>query len=375
MRVYFVTRHYGQARGGLGRYEESLFPQLEKRIAIDRIPIRPVPVPRLLTSVAGLVGADLAAVARNHPCCLDPLPDDAIVHLSNQNLALALLVNQLPKSVITVHDIIPYVNLLKHPSQARYGSVLERLLIRINARSIHKATRIIADSDYTRNDLINFLGINRDKIDVVPLGVDHSVFRPLKVPADFYVRYHLRAEDRYILYVGSKDPRKNLKTLCAAVRKVCDVVPWARLLIVGRRGTPEQEKALREWVRNLNLTEHVRFIPFLPLAELPLMYNASTVFVYPSLYEGFGLPTLEAMACGCPVVASNATSLPEVVGDGGLLIEPKDVEAWAAAIVKVLTQDEVRQELRERGLKRAQYFSDERQADETIKVYEKLLQQ
>ncbi|MBC7232572.1 MAG: glycosyltransferase family 4 protein [Chloroflexi bacterium] len=373
--LYFVTRHYGQAQGGLGLYEESLLPWLQRKGNIRQIEIKPLSIPRRLVSIAALMGTDLAAVAQNYPCRLDPVPEDAIVHLSNQNLALASLANRLPASIITVHDVIPYIHLPGHQPLSVAGGPVERLLIRINAIGIRRATRVVADSQCTKNDLIRSLHIASNKIDVIPLGLDHNLFRPMKVPREFCRRYGLRGDEQYILYVGSQEPRKNLRTLCAAVGKVVTTVPQARLLLVGRQGTPEQESSLARWIQEAGLAKRTRRIPFVPLPDLPLMYNISTVLAFPSWYEGFGMPPLEAMACGCPVVASNTSSIPEVVGDGGILVDPREVDAFAAALSRVLTDKNLRQELRTRGIARAKLFTWERTADETIKVYRKVMEQ
>lgn len=196
-------------------------------------------------------------------------------------------------------------------------------------------------------------------------------FQPLEEVNITKVLKKYKINQPYILYVGSFDARKNLLGLLNAFSKLRQHLPAWKLVIVGARkwkSTP-----VFEVVQRLQLEEYVHFTGFVEEADLPALYNGADLFVFPSLYEGFGLPVLEAMACGIPVVTSNTSSLPEVAGDAALLVDPMDVEAIAAAMQQVLSDPGLAAELRRRGLEQASKFSWERTARETLAVYEKVL--
>ncbi len=232
-------------------------------------------------------------------------------------------------------------------------------------RFAQRASAIIAISENTRRDLAQRMQIPPEKVTVTYLGVN-PVFRPMDDAvglARVRQKYHLPA--RFILYFGTVEPRKNLLTLLDAYRALLardDALP--DLVIAGRKGWLHQPVLQR--VRELGLDARVQFTEWVDENDAPALMNAASVFVYPSLYEGFGLPPLEAMACGTPVVCSNASSLPEVVGDGGILVEPRDAGALAGAVERVLADQPLRADLRARGLAQARKFSWERTARETL---------
>jgi glycosyltransferase involved in cell wall biosynthesis len=175
----------------------------------------------------------------------------------------------------------------------------------------------------------------------------------------------------YLLYVGTIEPRKNLPTLLQAYRILLDRMGHApTLVIAGRKGWLHSPVFRR--VTELDLGGQVQFTDWIEQADLPALFSGATAFVYPSLYEGFGLPPLEAMACGTPVICSNASALPEVVGEGGLLVDPRDAGALARAMEQVLTDTSLRADLSARGLAQASKFSWERTARETLAVYDRV---
>lgn len=368
-KVTFVTQFYQRARGGLGRYEESLLLELGKRVQLSIRPAQPLAAPPVLEKMASWIGISLQGFLANYPCRVDSVSGD-LIHLCNQNLALSLFARQLPPSVLTVHDIITRVEKTQHPQMYSNLGAVARLMLHLNMMAIRRADRIISVSEYTKGDLAERLKIDPERIDVVHNGVDHELFRPLETPGP--ERYGLGDRDKTLLYVGSKHPRKNVGLVIQAMAQVAREFPQSVLILAGPPGTHDQEAAIDALIQDKDLAAHVVRIGFLSLEDLISLYNLSCVFVYPSLSEGFGLPPLEAMACGCPVVVSDATSLPEVVGDGGILVDPEDVEGWVHAITAVLKDDALREELRQRGLARAARFSWERAAEETIRVYEKL---
>jgi glycosyltransferase involved in cell wall biosynthesis len=192
-----------------------------------------------------------------------------------------------------------------------------------------------------------------------------------KTRARELVREKFGITGQFILFVSTIEPRKNLPTLLAAYSRLRDAYKSnARLVVAGHKGwlTEEVDQAIEKY----KLADQVCFLGSVPNQELAYLYNAARVFALPSFYEGFGLTPLEAMATGTPVVVSNVSSLPEVVGDAGILIDPNDVEAWTVALHRVLTEDALYAEMSEKGLKRSQKFSWDRAARETLQVYKKV---
>ncbi len=266
-------------------------------------------------------------------------------------------------TVLTVHDLIGYLFPANLPPVARF------YWARWLPFSIRFAGRIIADSEHTRRDLERLLGVPRERITVIPLAADER-FRPISDPvrrADVRDRYDLPAS--FILYVGTLEPRKGLDTLVNAYASLAAEFPHA-LVIAGKKGW--YTLPLFRQIEALGLRYRVRFTDYVDDADLPVLYSLADLFVFPSRYEGFGLPPLEAMACGVPVISSNAASLPEVIGDAGVLVPPDNVGALAAAMRQVLVDETLRANLRARGLARAGRFSWDETARQTAKVYEGL---
>ena len=264
--------------------------------------------------------------------------------------------------VITIHDL----SFLRYPHLFRPAN---RLYLRIFTRaSARRARRIIAVSAHAAEESVRLLGVAREKVDVVYHGVD-PWFRPLppEEVETFRARQGLPA--RFILYVGTLEPRKNLVRLVEAFARLGDPDVW--LVLVGGRGWYDEEIFAR--VEELRLKDRVLFPGYVQAEELPHWYNAATVFAYPSLYEGFGLPVLEALACGTPVLTSDRSALPEAAGDGGLLVDPCDVEAIAGGLHRLLTESTLREELRQRGLAHAGRFTWRRTAEETVATYRRAL--
>ncbi len=263
-------------------------------------------------------------------------------------------------SVVTVHDLA----FIRFPQTFR---AYNRIYLDVATRlSVQRAARILVVSEHTRREVIGLLGVAPERVVVTPNAVREH-FRPpdLAVLGAFRARKGL--PERFVLYVGTLEPRKNLTTLLEAYAEVAKQQA-APLLVGGGKGWLYD--AVFQRLEALGLRERVRFVGYLDEEELPLWYAAATVFVFPSIYEGFGMPPLEAMACGTPVVASNTSSLPEVVGDAGLTVSPYDPAALAAAISRVLDDADLRQELRERGLRQARAFSWRVTAERTLAAYE-----
>ena len=230
---------------------------------------------------------------------------------------------------------------------------------------IARASRLITLSESTKRDLKNLFGVPSDKIRVV-YPYTPPRFRPMPDVDAVAARYHLPS--KYILYVGTLERRKNLTALVRAFAEARRMASLEHaLVLVGQRGWLYED--VFRTVEELGLRDRVLFLGYVPDEDLPALYTHADLFVYLSLYEGFGLPPLEAMACGAPVIVSNVSSLPEVVGDAGLLVNPRDVPAIASEFVRVLADCDLRAAMRDRGLARARLFSQERFIQQTLEVY------
>ncbi|MCA9900826.1 MAG: glycosyltransferase family 4 protein [Ardenticatenaceae bacterium] len=265
-------------------------------------------------------------------------------------------------AVITVYDLSFYHFPERFPA-------LQRLYLSSQTRrSCQRARRIITISESSRQDVHRFLGVPLEWIDVVVPGVD-AVYRPL--PPDEVAAFRQRQGlERFVLHVGTLQPRKNIPVLIDAFARQDD--PELKLVLVGGKGWLYDE--IFRQVQALGLADRVIFTGYVPDDDLPLWYNAAELLVFPSVYEGFGLPVVEAMACGTPVIASNSSSIPEAVGEAGLLFAPNDVETLASQMTAVLTDTTLKNKLRQQGLEHAQTFSWARAGLETAVVYQRALQ-
>ena len=270
------------------------------------------------------------------------------------------------KGVVTVTDLsfMVFPESFRN-SQRLYQSLFTRL-------SVRRASHVIAISASTAQDLIRFFAVPAERITVTLPGVD-AAYQPVQDDSRLASFRRLRdLPKRFILFVGTFEPRKNLLTLLQAYAEFRRQTRSDYKLVLGG-GMGWLYQPVFAAVEELELQGDVIFPGFIPEDELPLWYNAADVFVYPSLYEGFGLPPLEAMACGTPVIVSDVSSLPEVVGDAALLVDPHKPDEWAAALSLLCRDADLRTDLVSRGLERAQEFSWTRMARETIQVYRDVL--
>ena len=237
--------------------------------------------------------------------------------------------------------------------------------------SLRRADRVITISEHARRDVIELCGVRPERVTAILLAADER-FKPASPEAVAAFRERHNLPDRFVLYLGTLEPRKNVELLVRAYASLRQQGSVDHVLVLaGARGW--QYDPIFELVRELGLETFVRFAGFVQDDEQALWYSSATVFAFPSLYEGFGLPLLEAMACGTPVVASRASSLPEVVGDAGLLVDPSSSDELSAALLCVLEDTAERAALASAGLARAQTFSWRRTAAETIQVYRDVL--
>lgn len=265
------------------------------------------------------------------------------------------------RQVITLHDLLPLIYEEEYPRIKYYFKYILPLLIK-------NSTRIICVSNNTKSDLLKKFPMDEDKFQVIYPGVDMSLFRILP---NGETKQYSSMYGRYILYVGAMRRYKNLHRLIRAMGKVTSTD--LKLLIVGQKAGKYYEE-LNSEVKRGHLEGKVYFLDYVDKEELVRLYNGALAFVFPSLYEGFGLPLLEAMACGCPVIASDRASIPEVCGDSAIYFNPEDVEDIARKIQLVLWDTTLRQKLKASALERVKTFSWENTARRTIDLLYSMLE-
>jgi glycosyltransferase involved in cell wall biosynthesis len=268
------------------------------------------------------------------------------------------------RSVITIHDLgfLLYPHFLTKDAARYYGQI---------DYAVRRADAIIADSQATKLDIVRLLGVPDYKITVIYLAAS-PIFRPVRsAELTQQVRSRFGIASEFILFVSTIEPRKNVPMLLRAFRRLLDSYRAdVKLVLAGEKGWLFNE--VFQQVTDLKLTDDVIFLGRVSTVELLMLYNAAQMLVAPSIYEGFGLSPLEAMACGTPVVVSNVASLPEIVGDAGLLVDPQDEEATTVAIWRLLSDSELRSSLVEKGIRRAAVFSWDKAAQETLALYHSL---
>ncbi len=265
-------------------------------------------------------------------------------------------------AVVTVHDL----SFLRNPERFHFAN--RAYLQLFTALSVKRAQRVIAVSQHTKKDVMKVYGLPADKIDVVYSGLDaHFKRSPAQAIEEFRAARGL--PEKFILYLGTIEPRKNLSTLIRAYAKVRPA--GIKLVCAGGRGWMYED--IFQTVDELRISREVIFPGFLPEDDLPLWYSAADVFIYPSAYEGFGLPVIEALACGAPTITTDASSLPEAAGEAALLVPPDDIAALADALARLLNDSALQTELAARGPKQAARFSWREAACQTARVYAKAL--
>lgn len=269
-------------------------------------------------------------------------------------------------TVVTIHDLSLYAQAITHEKKN-----VERGKRRVPVMA-RRADMIIAPSEATKREITQYLKIPADRIRVVYEAAREKM-KPLSIEdCEPVLRKH-GIDQPYLLYTGTIEPRKNLLNLIRAYNELLRTSKHRPMLVLcGGRGWLDEE--VFELVAELKLQRMVKFTGYVDDDDLPALYSACEIFVYPSLYEGFGLPPLEAMACGAPVITSNTSSLPEVVGDAGVLINPNEVAELAAAMINLLNDTTQRENRSRAGFERSKHFSWERAAHETQAVYDQVFQ-
>jgi len=271
------------------------------------------------------------------------------------------------RSIVTIHDCIHLRFPQYLPNRLAYAYARSSLWI-----ATHRSNRVLTVSEASKRDILRYFRVPESKINVIPNAIDERFGEVPSADEVLRVRERYQLNDPFVLYAGNIKPHKNLERLIEAFHTLrrggLDTV---KLLIIGDEIS--KYAALRRAVHKYKLHKHVRFFGFVPDKTLAVLYRLAGVFVFPSLYEGFGLPPLEAMASGTPVITSNVSSLPEVVGDAALLIDPYQADAIALAMRRVLTDAALREDLRRRGLQRVKEFSWERSVRRVHAIYQEVI--
>lgn len=266
------------------------------------------------------------------------------------------------KLVVTIHDL----GFLHLPETfSRSEAMRLKILTKFTA---NKSEKIITGSEYSRNDIVDTYNLNPDRVEIIPHGISHA-FGPKDVVKTREVLSKYNIEGEYFLCVGRLNPRKNLVSLVKAFQKIKERAVPHKLIVVGKKDF--DTRVLLRTIDKFN-EKDVLFIGFVPNEDLPYLYSGADVFIYPSLFEGVGLPVLEAMKSGIPVVSSNTTSLKEIVADAALTVDPLNVKGIAAAVFELIDKSKIRDLYIKKGLERSLQFSWNLTAQKTLHMYEEI---
>lgn len=369
MRIAFDGTTLRPGRTGVGYYTDHLLRHTAADASGDEITVVSNAPVEVAQPLPGHVRCDVSGVwlpravwmQLQLPRVLRRLRPD-VVHFTNGMVPIACPV----PSVVTIHDM----SLTMYPSFHPMRRVLlNRPFVNLAAR---RADAIITVSESARRDIVSLYGIDRSRVHVVHEAAAPS-FRVIHDPFELQrVRDQYRLADRFILYVGTIEPRKNLPTLLEAFarRKVVGDLPY-QLVCAGPYGWLSRD--IDAQIERLRVRDAVRFTGYVPFEDLPAIYNLAEIFAFPSVYEGFGLPVVEAMACGTPVVTGRVAALNEVSGGAAEQVEPLDADVLGDALVALSKNRERREELSARGLARAAAFSWQRAAAETLNIYRRVV--
>ena len=283
-----------------------------------------------------------------------------IKHITCQELAYLLEISKLEKTIVTCYDLIPWI----YENNRSFSW-------KLNMKGLRKADRIITISEFSKNEIMKHLDYPEDNIDIVYPGVDHDNYY-VKRDRNILKNFNIPETTKVILYVGSEMPRQNVPFLLRGFSKLKKVLPDVKLLKIGNPQWNGAREELLKLAKELNIQNDIIFVGYVEEKELSKWYNAADLFVYPSLYSGWSLPCLEAMACGTPVITTNVSVFPEVVCNAGVRINPHDVMMLKKIMYILLTDDGYRKHTIRKGLYRAKLFNWNNAAEETLKVYKKM---
>ena len=363
--AFFSDSAYGN-RTGIGNYTRHLFSKLRRTPDLNLIEIMPDSggagdFGLCETLSNGLASRSVYAWYPYATYKLRHRRDLDIIH--NPAQVPGFFQTDSPQ-VLTIHDLVPFI----FPEESK----LTRTLVyqALFGATVRRAKRIIAVSDNTRRDIVRFFDVHPENIHVIPLAAEKR-YQPQSAADDREMLSKYRIRPPYLLYVGTIEGRKNLHCLISAFSEIVKHGYPHNLVIVGKRGWRTQR--FDEALGRFPVKGRIQLTRYMPDEALPALYRQAEVFVYPSIYEGFGLPPLEAMACGTPVVCSRASSLPEVVGDAALLFDPTDSAVLARALESVIDSPATKERLSRRGRERASRFCWSETAAKTLDVYEQVV--
>jgi glycosyltransferase involved in cell wall biosynthesis len=285
---------------------------------------------------------------------------DNIKHITSQDLAYLLNFLKIKKTIITCHDLIPWAYEKNHS-----------LIWKNNIKGLKKADEIITVSQFSKSEIVKYVKYPEKKIHVIPNGVDHNSYYKNR-NKNVLKKLNIELNNKIILYVGTEQHRMNFSVLVKSFAKLKKILPNIKLLKIGNPHSNIERRKILNLISDLNLQKDVIFTGYVLEEELPKWYNAADLLVYPCAYAGFGLPPLEAMACGTPVITSNTSSLPEVVGDAGIMVNPNNIEELTKKMYEVLTNDGLSKDMSNMGLKRAKLFNWDKSAQKTLKIYKEI---
>ncbi len=297
----------------------------------------------------------------NYPQIGDLSRDSSILHFTNYYLPPV----RNRKTVLTIYDL----SFLTNPQwvSPKIISLFQPIIL----NSAQKATHIITCSEKSKKDIEILLGTSDKKISVAYPGFDENIFYPIdKQEAQQYIERHYHISPPIILFVGTIEERKNITGLLNIYEKICQQIPH-KLVLIGRKGFGADNILLD--MQNMKCANHIIYLKYVQNhADLKWFYNSADLFIFPSFDEGFGIPPLEAMACGCPVIVSNQGALPEVVGQNGITIHPQDIECFVETVLNILANEEKSNEMRKNSILQAKNFSWSKTAQVHYEVYKKM---
>lgn len=357
----------GSSHTGVGNYAFSLYDKLKNNDSINSIDHIYLNTKQLtlenVNDGSRLLKISRIPVIDNNPFIYyrmqDKLPSYDLYHLTNQNISFF----KVKPKIVTCHDLI---------HELCPETKLQLLLSKYLYKGLKDADFIISISKSTTNDLIEKYNIPADKIKTIYHGIEHNKFKPHIDLETIYSKYNLSEKNRYIFHISSEQPRKNIEGIIEAFYKLKKIQGFEnlKLLKAGNAQYKKDRERIVSLINDLGLQNDVVFLNYIPIEDLPKLYSLSELFVFPSFYEGFGFPILEAMACGTAVITSNVSSLPEIAGDGAIKINPHDTESLKNAMLNILSDENLKNFLIKSGLQQSSKFTWDKCASETSKIYD-----
>jgi glycosyltransferase involved in cell wall biosynthesis len=282
-------------------------------------------------------------------------------HITSQEFAYLLNSIKLENNIVTCYDLIPWV--YDHNRSSLWKE---------NMDGLKQAECIITISEFSKDEIVKYLDYPKNMIKIVYPAVDHSSYHPCH-DKGILRKLDISDDQKVVLYVGSEVPRQNVPVLIKAFSLLKKKIPGIKLIKIGDPQSYGARQTILQLINDLELRDDIIFAGYVSEEDMPRWYSAADLLVYPCEYAGFGLPPLEAMACGTPVITSNTTSLPEVVGNAGIMIDPQDFELMADKMYDVLTDNELNDKMINNGLERSKLFKWDDSAKQTLEIYNKMI--